>query len=156
MVKQVYQIQKMHSKKTARAMVKNAPISLKYSIEIIKNIKGQRVERALAFLGRISRMEEHLPLRKYMKKMGHRKGEAKGWTKVGRYPIRTVNGFIGLLEGVQANADYKGLDSENLIITHMFASQGFARIGYQPQGKISGKKRKKKAVHLEIVVTEGR
>ncbi|VVC00450.1 50S ribosomal protein L22 [uncultured archaeon] len=156
MVKQNYQIQKIRQSRTAKAIAKNQPISLKYSTEIIANIKGMRIDKAMEFLERIRNMEEYLPLRKYNKKVGHRKGEAKGFAKAGRYPIRAVTTFLGLLEGVRANADYKGLDSDNLIITHMFASQGFQRLSYQAKGKISGKKRKKKSTHLEIVVTEGK
>ncbi|HZX33946.1 MAG TPA: 50S ribosomal protein L22 [archaeon] len=154
MVKKVYQVQGLYGKKTARAMMKNKPVSLKYSLEIISNIKGNRVEKALAFLHRIANKQEFLPLRKYKKKIGHRKGQAKGFTKVGRYPLRTVKAFIELLESVKSNADFRGLDSENLIILHMFASQGFQRLSYQSQGRISGKRRKKKSAHIEIIVQE--
>jgi len=97
-----------------------------------------------------------LPLRKYNKKIGHKKGEAKLFSKIGRYPKRTLKAFVEILNTVQANADYKGLDSENLIITHMFASQGFQRTSYQSQGRISGKRRKNKSVHLEVVVMEAK
>ena len=154
MVKKNYQIELLKVKKIASAMMKNKPVSLKYSVEIISNIRGMRVDKALAYLRRILSRTEFLPLRKYMKKIGHKKGEAKGFSKVGRYPDRCIKAFIELLENVKANADYKGLDSENLLITHMFASQGFARRSYQPQGRISGKMRKSKSTHLEIVVRE--
>ena len=112
--------------------------------------------QAIEYLKRILSMEEYLPLRKYNRKIGHKKGEAKGFTKVGKYPLRCVGAFIELLENVKANADYKGLDSDNLIITHMFASQGFARRSNQAQGRISGKARKRKSAHIEIVVREAR
>ena len=155
MVKKTYQVQKISKKKTALAMMKNKRVSLKFSNEIVSNIKGKRVDKAIAYLQRILTKEEFLPLRKYKKKIGHRKGEAKGMTKIGRYPMRTVEAFIEILESVKANADYKGLDSDNLIITHMFVSQGFARASYQSQGRIAGKRRQRKSVHIEIVVTEG-
>ncbi len=154
MVKKNYQVQLMQHKKTARAMMKNRPVSLKYSVEIISNIKGKRLDKALEWLDRIIRGEEYLPIRKYMKKMGHRKGEAKGFTKTGKYPFRCLKAFVELLKSAKANADYKGLDSENLLITHMFASQGFHRVSYQAQGRISGKMRKSKSTHLEIIVRE--
>ena len=157
MVKKTYQIStSAGAARIAKAMMKNKPVSLKYSLEIISNIKGQRLDKSLAWLGRIMRMEEFLPLRVYHKKVPHRKGEAKMFAKAGRYPFRVVKAFIGLLNTVKANADYKGLDSENLLITHAFASQGFARMSYQSQGRISGKARKRKAAHIEIVVREAR
>jgi len=153
-VKKNYQMQVQHQKSTARAMMTNRPVSLKYSLEIISNIKGKRLDSALAFLNRILRKEEFLPLRMYNKKVGHKKGDAKGFSKSGRYPTRCVKAFIELLEAARSNADYKGLDSENLLIQHMFASQGFARNSYQSQGRISGKRRKSKSAHLEIIVRE--
>ncbi|MAG18036.1 MAG: 50S ribosomal protein L22 [Candidatus Diapherotrites archaeon] len=156
MVKKTMQVQKINSKKTAQAMMKNKPVSLKYSTEIISNIKGKRVDKSLAWLQRIINEEEFLPLRKYNKKIGHKKGASKGFTKIGRYPKRCLTAFVELLESVQANADYKGLDSENLLITHMFASQGFQRASYQSQGRISGKRRQNKSTHLEIVVMEAK
>ena len=155
MVKKNYQVSAA-SGKIAKAMMKNKPVSLKYSLEIISNIKGQPVEKALVWLGRISRMENFLPLRKYNKKVGHRKGDSQMFAKAGRYPVRCVNALIELLQTVKANADYKGMDSENLLITHMFASQGFARMSYQSQGRISGKARKRKSTHLEVIVREAR
>ena len=155
MVKKEYQADKI-SKKTASVMMKNKPISLKYSLEIISTVKGKRVDKTIAWLERIVNEEEYLPLRKYNRKVGHKKGDAKGMSKSGRYPKRTVKAFMEILESVKANADYKGLDSDNLLISHMFASQGFSRVSYQSQGRISGKKRQKKSVHLEVVVLEAK
>ena len=157
MVKKSYQVQ-MHanSAKTAKAIAVNRPVSLKYSLEIISNIKGKRLDKSLAWLGRILRKEEFLPLRVYNKKVPHRKGEAKMFAKAGRYPMRVLDAFVELLNTVKANADYKGLDSENLLITHAFASQGFQRMSNQSQGRISGKGKKAKSCHLEIIVREAR
>ena len=157
MVKKEYQNQgPSHAKKTAKAMMKNKPVSLKYSLEIISNIKGKRLDKAQSYLERILTHEEYLPMRKYKKKIGHKKGEAKGFTKVGRYPERPIKAMLELLESAKSNADYKGLDSENLLIVHMFASKGYSRVGYQSQGRISGKRRQSKSTHLEIIVEEAR
>ena len=154
MVKQNYQIQQINKTKTAMAIMKNKPISLKFSTEVIANIKGKRIDKSIKYLQRILNHEEFLPLRKYNKKIGHKKGDSKGFTKIGRYPKRVLEAFIELLETVTANADYKGMDSENLLIMHMFASKGFSRVGYQSQGRIAGKRRQKKSTHLEIVVMD--
>ena len=156
MVKKEYQIQGINPKKIASVMMKNKPVSLKYSREVISNIKGKRVDKVMPWLKRILEHEEFLPLRKYNKKVAHRKGDSRGMTKIGRFPKRTIEAFIELLESVKSNADYKGLDSDNLLIHHMFASQGFSRMSYQSQGRISGKKRQKKSTHLEIIVMEAR
>ena len=59
-----------------------------------------------------------------------------------------------MLNSVKANADYKGLNEENLIIIHAFSSQGFRRRSAQSQGRISGKRRKRKSTHMEVIVRE--
>ncbi len=154
MVKKNYQVGVKDEKKVTKAIAKNQRASLKYATELVREIKGKRVSKVEEVLNRILEKKEFLPLRRYKKKIGHRKGKAKSSTKTGRYPIRTVNVFLNLLNTVKANADYKGLDAENLVITHAFASQGFRRISYQSQGRISGKRRRKKSIHLEIIARE--
>ncbi|MEW6295407.1 MAG: 50S ribosomal protein L22 [Candidatus Diapherotrites archaeon] len=154
MTKKEYNYRIGNEAKIAKATAKNARASLKYSTELGRELKGMKLKRAAEFLGNIITKKEFIPLRKYVKKMGHRKGKSISFTKTGRYPKRTAQIFLDLLNSVRANADYKGLNTENLIIKHVFASQGLGRIGYQPKGHISGKRRKRKATHIEIIVAE--
>jgi len=156
MVKKHYQVAVADDKKIAKAIAKNQPVSVKYSTELCREIKGKPVAKAEQMLERIINMEEFLPLRKFNKKVGHRKGDARSSVKSGRYPIKVCKVFRGLLESVKANADFKGLDADSLIITHCFASQGFRRTAFQPKGKISGKKRKRKSAHIEVIVREAK
>jgi len=155
MAKSKYYLDEGNSGKSAKAIATNRPVSLKYSTELCRELKGKSIDSAQNFLGRIMKKSDHLPLRKYNAKMGHRRGESKSFTKSGRYPLRTAKVFSDLLNSVKANADYKGLNADNLIIKGMFASQGFSRASMQPQGRIAGKRREKKSTHLEIVVVEG-
>ncbi len=154
MVKKEYQGALAGNKKTAKAIAKNAPISVKYSTEICNKIKGQPVEKIIAWLGRIEKMEEHLPLNKYYKKIGHRKGTAKNGTKTGRYPIKAVKKISEVIESAKTNADYLGLDTEKLIIVSAFASKGLSRQSMQPKGRIGGKSRQKKSTNIEVVLME--
>ncbi len=156
MVKKNYQVALSDAakKKTAMAVAKNATMSLKYATEIIREIKGKPLVVAESFLENVIAHRAFLPLRQYRKNVGHRKGEAKSGVKSGRYPEKTCKAVLSLLESVKANADYKGLDEEKLLIVHAFASQGFARMSHQPQGHMGGKRRKKKSVHFEVIVRE--
>lgn len=157
MVKKNYNVQeKINKKITAKAIKKNANVSLKYSTEIINRIKGKKVKRAEEFLQNILSKKEHLPLRRYRKKVAHRKGKATEKTKSGRYPIKTVKVFLEILESAKANADYKGLETENLFVKHGFASMGYSRVTHQPKGQIAGKRRKRKSAHIEIILQEGK
>jgi len=154
MAKRDYQAEVGKESKKAKALITNANVSLKYSTEVCNQIKGKLVEKMIAWLIRIERHEEFLPLKRYNKKVGHRKGDSKNGEKAGRYPEMTVRAFINLLELAKNNADFKGLDPEKLIILNAFASKGFTRMSYQSKGKISGKARRVNATHIEVIVQE--
>ncbi len=156
MVKKNYQVQvsDAEKKKTAMAVAKNANMSLKYATEIIREVRGKPLAHAERFLNDVIAKRAFLPLKQFRKKVAHRKGEAKSGVKSGRYPQKTCHAILSVLQSVKANADYKGLDEDKLLIVHAFASQGFARISHQAQGHIGGKRRKKPSVHFEVIVRE--
>ncbi len=154
MTKKNYQAEVGKKDKTAKARISNANISLKYSTEICNQIKGRYLKKTIEWLEKIKTHEEYLPLKRYNRKVAHRKGESKEGTKSGRYPEKTVNEFLTLLNSAKNNADFKGLDSEKLNIIHAFASKGMTRYSYQKKGKIGGKARRKNATHIEVIVSE--
>lgn len=156
MVKNNYQAEpKADEKKVARAILKNKRASLKYSTEISRELANKTFKKAEAFLEGIVAMERHLPLRKYNKKIAHRKGNSASGVKTGKYPVNTAKIFLELLQNLKANSDYKGLDADKMVIRHVFASQGLRRFKFQAQGRISGKRRLKKSVHIEGIAVEG-
>ncbi len=154
MVKKNYQAKVGKESKTAKAVITNANISLKYATEASNQLRGMYVNKAIAWLTRIMNKEEYLPLKRYHKKVAHRKGEAKSGEKAGRYPQKVTKTLIELLESAKNNADFKGLDSEKLNIIHMFASPGLGRYSHQSKGKIGGKARRTNATHVEVIVSE--
>ena len=154
MAKKVYQVENGKESKTAKAIIKNANISLKYSTEISNQVKGMYLDRATAWLKRIAAHEDYLPLLKYNKKVAHRKGDSTNGVKSGRYPEKTIAKYLELFALVKNNADFKGLDAEKLNIIHMFASKGMTRHSYQSNGKIAGKARRVNATHIEVIVSE--
>lgn len=153
MSKKNYQAEFDH-KKTCRVIGKNKPVSLKYSTEMIREIRGKPVSSVEEYLKRILEKKDHLPLRRYVSKVGHRKGQARSFTKTGKYPINVAKVFLRLLSDLRANADYKGMNADRLLIIHGFASSGYRRMSNQPQGRISGKVRKNKSTHIEIIALE--
>jgi large subunit ribosomal protein L22 len=142
-------------KKLSRVIMKNKPVSLKFSTELCRELKNKNIAKAESFLNDITEQKRYLPLRKFNKRVAHRKGDSQSGVKSGRYPLNTAKVFIELVHSLKANADYKGLDADKLIIKSIFASQGLGRVKYQSQGRISGKKRKKKSVHIEAIAVEG-
>lgn len=138
----------------ARAFTTNQIASWKYGLEIGRSIKGKYVHDAEKFLQDVIDQKQPLRLRTYHKKIPHRPGQAVLGTKSGRYPQKTCKSWLNLLNTVRANADVKGLDVKKLQIVHAIATMGFSRIRNQAQGRISGKSRKSKSAHMEIIVRE--
>ena len=134
MAKNNYQANVGKESNTARAMLTNAPVSLKYSVEVCNQIKTMPVNKAIAFMKRIYAHEDYLPLRVYNKKVAQE--------------------FIKLFELVKANADNKGLDAEKLLIIHIYANAGINRFSYQSKGRIAGKARRRNATNIEVIVQE--
>ncbi|MFA5357949.1 MAG: 50S ribosomal protein L22 [archaeon] len=154
MSKKNYQALPGKQSKTAKALIKNADVSLKYSTEICNQMRGKMVQKNIEWLEKIILHETHLPLQMYNKKVGHRRGQAMLGVKAGRYPEKVAKKIITLLELAKANADFKGLDTEKLLVIHAFASQGLKRYGHQNKGKIGGKVHLKPSINIELVVME--
>jgi len=147
-------LERFNNARIAKGFTTNKPISVKYATELCNFIKGKSVKRVEQYLDNVLERQEFIPLRKFSKKVAHRKGSAVFGVKAGRYGDKTIKIMQDLLEQVKANADFKGLDENKLIVLHAFASKGFRRQGMQMQGRISGKMRKLKSGHLELVLQE--
>jgi large subunit ribosomal protein L22 len=53
----------------------------------------------------------------------------------GRYPVKTASQILKLIEGAEANAENKGLDTERLRIIHAATSQGMKVKRFQPRAQ---------------------
>lgn len=139
-------------KKFAKAKIMNAKVSLKFATEMSRELKGLALEKALKFLENLKEKREFLPLRKYRKKVAHRKGESRSKVKSGRYPVKLAETLRKLLLSAKANALAQKMDEKKLFVAHIFASQGSGRPQVQPGGKYHI--RYKKATHIEAVLSE--
>ncbi len=133
----------------AKAMIKEAPVSTKWAREVGRYIKGRRLRDAIALLQRVLEHKEWIPLKRYNKKVGHRRGTREG-IKQGRYLDKTVKYFLKLLRNVEANAEQQGLDIDKVRIVHIWIGKGFRRIRRQPKGR--WRLRRSKSTHIEVIV----
>ncbi|MBU0636296.1 50S ribosomal protein L22 [Candidatus Micrarchaeota archaeon] len=158
MVKRYYNatVSTKATKKAAKSKAIGANVSLKYSTELCNYLKGKSLKWSESFLQDVLAKKRYVPLKRYNKKVAHRKGTTLRGAKAGRFPTKTIRAFQKLLGNAKANADYKGLDTEKLVVWHAFASQAFARRSTQSQGRLGGKVRKRKSAHLEVILMETR
>ena len=99
----------------ARAL--NLPISTKHSIEISRTLRYKTTAFAKAFLEDVIAMDRPVPFRTFNKDMGHKKGMTAG-----RYPEKAAREFLKLVNSVEANAQFKGLNTAQLKITKILAN----------------------------------
>jgi large subunit ribosomal protein L22 len=117
--------------KAAKAMGYEMPISFKHAVEICREIRGKKVADARRFLEEVVEMKRPVPFRKHKKKVAHKKGLEKWYA--GRYPQKAAKHVLKVLRNLEANAEYKGLDVENLIIVHAQAQKGRVIQRYMPR-----------------------
>ncbi|WP_409199559.1 50S ribosomal protein L22 [Methanobrevibacter sp. DSM 116169] len=121
----------INESKIARAMAKSLKISPKHSVEICNALRGMKVSDAKNYLDEVIAMERAVPFKRHNKKVGHRKG-LKGWPS-GRYPVKAATHILKVLENAEANAEYKGLDNEKLVIEHISSHRSIIIRGIIPR-----------------------
>jgi large subunit ribosomal protein L22 len=138
---------------TAKAIGRELDISPKASVEVCREIRGMMVEDAVKILEEVISQKRPLSFRRYNKKIGHRKGKKFG---AGRYPKKTASAILDVLKHAQHNAEYKGLDSDNMRIVHVSSSKGMKVEGYMPRahGRSSPFNHEKTNIEVILEVVE--
>jgi large subunit ribosomal protein L22 len=137
---------------TARAMGYEMPISFKHAVEICNAIRGMKVQEARKLLSDVIEMRRPIPFRRHKRKVGHR-SELSGW-KIGRYPQKAAKAVLKVLENAVSNAEYKGLDTERLIIMHASAKKGRIQRGLIPRAYGRATPHNKVLTTVEIILRE--
>ena len=138
--------------KTARAMGKTLKISPKHCVEICRTIRGMDVKKAKNYLNEVIEMKKAVPFKRHNKKVGHRKG-LQGWPS-GRYPIKAAKEILKIVKNAESNAEYKGLDTENLKIVHSSSHKGFVIKGGIPRAFGRVTPFNTPTTHVQIVLGE--
>ena len=128
----------------ARAVGVALPISYKHSYEVCNFIKNKNIADAKKILESVVEKKVAVPYKRFDFDLSHKKKIGPG-----RFPEKTSLELIKLLESVEANAQFKGLNTSNLVIIHMSAHKAGKAWHY---GRFS--RRKMKRTHVEICVEE--
>jgi large subunit ribosomal protein L22 len=96
--------------------------------------------------------KQPIPFRRYVKKVGHRHGLEKAYA--GRYPVKTAQKILRVLEGAEANAEFKGLDPERLKIIHAAAYPGMKIKRYTMRAFGRSTPKIQTLTHVELVLEQ--
>ncbi len=147
-----YSFKPENPEKSARAMGRMLRVSPKYCVEIARELRGMKLDRAKAYLMDIAEMRRPLPLRRHLKGVAHRRGLRKACA--GRYPKKAAMQVLRVLESAEKNAEYKGLDVEKLYIRHIAAQRGRIIRGWIPRAFARATPHNTPTTHLEVVLEE--
>jgi large subunit ribosomal protein L22 len=139
-----YSFQKYNPEKMAVAVGKSLPVSTKHCIELTARIRRKSIESAKRILNDVISMRKPIAFKRYTGGVGHKPGMAAG-----RYPIKAAAAVLRVLESCEANAQFKGLDTGNMLIVHSNASLGGKQYHYGRQ-----RRRIMKRTMVEIVLEE--
>lgn len=115
-----YKYSTIIGEKEAPAVGVALPISTKQAIEICSSIRGKKLERAKVVLSDAIKAKVAIPFKRFTDGVGHKPGKMAN----GRYPKKACTEIMNLLNSAQANAQFKGLSSADLIIRHINAQKG--------------------------------
>ena len=143
---------KVEGDNIARGKANELSVSPKHSIEIADFIRHQRVNDALKYLADVVALKKAIPFRHFNSNVAHKRG-LPGWD-AGRYPKKASHAYIRLIQSVVKNAEYIGLDIENLEIVHVSANRGRGLRGIFPRAMGRATPKRRETVNIEIVVRE--
>jgi large subunit ribosomal protein L22 len=138
--------------RTAVATGRNLRISPKHAREICSELKGKYLETAQEYLEQVIKQEKSVPFKRYRKKVPHR-SDLQKWP-IGRYPQKAAKEILRILENVEQNSSFKGLEISRLRITHMIALRGRKIRGFTPRAHGRSSPSYNTLTHVEVVVTE--
>ena len=148
-MKKIEYLAQLDPENTARAIGKELTISPKASVEVCREIRNMKVEDAIALLEGVKDLKTPIRYKRYNGQVGHRKGKKFG---AGRYPQKTARAILDVLRHAQHNAEYKGLDSENMRIAHISSSRGMKREGFMPRAHGRSSPFDHETVNIEVIL----
>ncbi len=144
--------EELDPEKTVKASGRELRVSHKSAREICKTIKGMMLIQAKRYLRDVIAKKRPVPFTRFKKKTAHRHGLEK--TFAGGYPVKAAKHILKILEGAEANAEYKGLDTERLRIIHASAYPGMKIKRYTPRAFGRSSPKFQTLCHIEVALEE--
>lgn len=134
---------------TAKARAKDQPISPKFAREVAGMIRGMKVETAIIKLEEVIAMEKAVPLKRYNKRVSHKKGVGPG-----RYPVKASKSILAVIQSASSNAEYKGLSPSNMAITTITIARGQTIPGHRPRAQGRATQWNQETANIEVIIEE--
>merc|ERR550514_2309375 len=113
-----------------------------------------KLEDAKQYLTQVIDRKRIIPFRRYAGGLGRQAQCKEHKCTQGRWPEKSVKAVFGLLKNAESNAEFKNLETENLVVKHILvnrAQQGRRRT-YRAHGRINAYM--SSPCHIEMIVQE--
>jgi len=135
--------------KTARALGRELEVKPRHAIEVCRALRGLTLVEARELMEGVVEQRKAIPYRRHLINAGHRKG-----TGPGGYPVKTAKAVLKLLAQAEANAEYKGLETDRLVVRHAAAQRAGVVPGQMPRARGRATPWNKQITHIELVLEE--
>ncbi|MCL2142690.1 MAG: 50S ribosomal protein L22 [Methanomassiliicoccaceae archaeon] len=134
---------------SAKAIGKEMPVSPKMSREICGMIRGMKVDVAVRVLEEVIDLKRPVPLKRFNKRVSHKPGVGPG-----RYPQKAARAILTVVKSASSNAEYKGLDTSEMIISVVSTSLGRTIPGHMPRAHGRATQWDQQTVNIEVIIEE--
>ena len=146
-----YAFQNFDSTKHVRAAIREKTISHKHAREIAVAIKGLSLEKARDYLLSVVELKRSIPFRRYKNQVGHKSDPG---VMSGRYPQKAATEILKLLDNLESNAEYKGIDLDRLKIINATVHKGRLMKRFIPRAMGRATAKNNVFTHVELVAQE--
>ena len=146
-----YAFQNYDRTRHVRASLREKTISHKHAREIAVKIKGMSIETARNYLQDVIRLKRAVPFRRYHNEVGHKSDTG---VMSGRYPQKAANEFVKLLDNLESNAEYRGMDLDRLKIINATVHNGRKIDRFTPRAMGRASPKINILTHVELVAQE--
>jgi large subunit ribosomal protein L22 len=147
-----YSFHNFEKNKHVRASLRETQISHKHAREVALAIRGMYLNKAREFLENVTKLKQPVAYRRYKNEVAHR-SNLQGFP-AGRFPVKTSKRFLRLLDNLEANAEYKGMDLDRLKLIHVSAYPGVKIKRFTPRAYGRNTAKINTLVHVEVIGME--
>lgn len=141
--------QKTDPETTSKAIGLEHSVSPKHCREVCKMLKGMKVEDAKKYLKGVIELKTPVPYTRF--KMCVRPKPKIG---PGRFPKKAAQAILKVLESAQSNAEYKGLEADNMRVMVAAAHRGRIEKAYMPRAQGRSTPWNEQTTNIEIILEE--
>ena len=146
-----YAFQNYDKTRHVRAALREKTISHKHAREIAVAIKGMSIESARIYLQSVIDLERAVPFRRYNNEVGHKSDTG---VMAGRYPRKAATEFVKILDNLESNAEYRGMDLDRLKIINATVHKGRKIERFIPRAMGRATPKIDILTHVELVAQE--